>query len=1359
MPFLVRKCFVFCLFLGLLFLGLLPLLSEEKEAAMPKFPTARPLHYLSTDKEIYHPGETVYIRDVVLDGMTNYPLEEFMGQADLFQWKILGPRDVEMGSGRMSYVSSVGGLGWAIPAGAPGGVYRLRVEDEEGSGAPAERTFEVRQYRAPRLRSQIEFSRRGYLPGETVVAVLSCRRAEGEALENPRISATAQVEGKVVFQLEDIPWKEGCATVSFPLPEELQEGDGTLIFRMEDGGVLETASKTIPVLLDREEVFFYPEGGELVWGVPNRVYVEARSRDGREADIRGVLKDDQGTAVAEYHSLFGGRGILEFTPEKGRRYALEVPSAQGKTPRSLPLPEAVAGSLLRTLSEAYAFDQPLSVEVKSSPETTKKPGYLTLRKREKEISRVELEGKTEGRWTLPVDQEEGVLVVTLYGTDDTPLAERLLFRRSRFQIQLAFMGLEEPRTPGEKVTLKVRSTDAQGNPVAAHVGLCVTDASVAEMRDRREWAPRLPVMVYLENEVVSLADAEEYLSLEGEVACQRLDLLLGTQGWRRFVKQRQEEIRTTYPDALLRILAPVVELRPRPVLFKARMAVNDMMGGAMEEDGAVFAAAPMMVLEDAGPMPLPEEPEAAMGKEAADEALPAFLVPRENPAAKRIAPAPRPPRREQWVREYAHQARGDRRPGDRVDFTETIFWSANVTTDPRTGEAEFSFAMPDTLGGFRVTADAFGANGALGAATGELTCVQPFYGEVKLPLFLATGDRAMLPVTLVNATRETLEGVNLILETGDGLRVLDKVPAQAPLAPGERRGLLVAVEALKPGEAQVVLRALAGGYQDQVTRSLTVVSPLFPLEFATGARISRENPLKIRLQVPEEVENGSQRLTAQVYTSPAATMEAALNALLRQPHGCFEQTSSTNYPLVMAQQYFLSHATLNPGMMARARELLEEGYGKLVSFQCSNKGYEWFGDDPGHEALTAYGLMEFADMAKVMPVDQTMMEDTRSWLLGRRDGQGGFQQNEKALDSFGRAPRDTTNAYILWALLESGESPERLAREIQQVAETAREAKDDYQKALAANILFLAKRQPEAKEFAQMLVKHQKADGTLEEEGPTITCSQNLSRTLECVSLAALAWIRCGQEFVAPVERAMKFLAESCQEGKFGSTQSTVLVLKAINAYDATFARPTSDGSVQLWLDGRPMGEPVAFTKESQGILALPDCGLALTPGEHELEIRLQGESELNASLLVEVKTPLVRSTGPLSLSTTLDRPEAVEGEPMEMTVALKNGTQEEISMPLAVVPIPGGLEPRQDQLKELVGAGRIAAFEVLGQEVVLYWRGIHAGEELRVPLALTAALPGEYTGAASRVYPYYDDARKSYQPGVTVKVTPRERK
>ena len=74
----------------------------------------------------------------------------------------------------------------------------------------------------------------------------------------------------------------------------------------------------------------------------------------------------------------------------------------------------------------------------------------------------------------------------------------------------------------------------RASPISAVVGVTVTDDSVLEMIDKREQTPRLPVMVLLEGEVKELADAQVYLDPANEKSTLAVDLLLGTQGWRRF---------------------------------------------------------------------------------------------------------------------------------------------------------------------------------------------------------------------------------------------------------------------------------------------------------------------------------------------------------------------------------------------------------------------------------------------------------------------------------------------------------------------------------------------------------------------------------------------------------------------------------------------------------------------------------------------------------------------------------------------------------------------------------------------------------------------------------------------------------
>src|SRR4029077_16795704 len=106
----------------------------------------------------------------------------------------------------------------------------------------------------------------------------------------------------------------------------------------------------------------------------------------------------------------------------------------------------------------------------------------------------------------------------------------------------------------------------------------------------------------------------------------------------------------------------------------------------------------------------------------------------------------------------------------------------------------------------------------------------------------------------------------------------------------------------------------------------------------------------------------------------------------------------------------------------------------------------------GHEALTAYGLIQFADMRDVYgAVDSAMVARTGAWLKSRRDGNGGYLRDAKALDSFGRASPEVTDAYITWALVTAGETG--LDKEIAKSAKLAETTQDAYQLALATGTL------------------------------------------------------------------------------------------------------------------------------------------------------------------------------------------------------------------------------------------------------------------------------------------------------------------
>jgi alpha-2-macroglobulin-like protein len=59
----------------------------------------------------------------------------------------------------------------------------------------------------------------------------------------------------------------------------------------------------------------------------------------------------------------------------------------------------------------------------------------------------------------------------------------------------------------------------------------------------------------------------------------------------------------------------------------------------------------------------------------------------------------------------------------------------------------------------------------------------------------------------------------------------------------------------------------------------------------------------------------------------------------------------------------------------------------------------------------------------------------------------------------------------------------------------------------------------------------------------------------------------------------------------------------------------------------------------------------------------------------------------------------------------------------------------------------------VRGREVILYWRDVRPNQKIEIPLSVTASIPGNYTGPASRAYLYYADEFKQWAEGMKVTI------
>jgi uncharacterized protein YfaS (alpha-2-macroglobulin family) len=69
---------------------------------------------------------------------------------------------------------------------------------------------------------------------------------------------------------------------------------------------------------------------------------------------------------------------------------------------------------------------------------------------------------------------------------------------------------------------------------------------------------------------------------------------------------------------------------------------------------------------------------------------------------------------------------------------------------------------------------------------------------------------------------------------------------------------------------------------------------------------------------------GSLKVSFNVYPSTLADLQKGLEGLLREPYGCFEQTSTSSYPNTLILDYLQSSDQANPEVSKRAKELLAQ---------------------------------------------------------------------------------------------------------------------------------------------------------------------------------------------------------------------------------------------------------------------------------------------------------------------------------------------------------------------------------------------------------------------------------------------------
>jgi hypothetical protein len=233
------------------------------------------------------------------------------------------------------------------------------------------------------------------------------------------------------------------------------------------------------------------------------------------------------------------------------------------------------------------------------------------------------------------------------------------------------------------------------------------------------------------------------------------------------------------------------------------------------------------------------------------------------------------------------------------------------------------------------------------------------------------------------------------------------------------------------------------------------------------------------------------------------------------------------------------------------------------------------------------------------------------------------------------------------------------------------------------------------------------------------------------------------------LNNAVQFLVGSRSgSGVFSSTQGTVLALKALTEY-AKFSKKTNeDGTIEIYVDNKKVATESYKAGEKEAIVVDSLEEFVKGDGKHTVKVKFVNvKTALPYSVGVEYNTSLPNSNEEcvVGLTTKLSTTNAAVGETVRLTSVITNRTNAEIPSTMAIIGIPAGFTAQPWQLKELQERKVFDYYEIKGNNIAIYYRGMDKNAVKEINLDLKAEIPGMFDAPASSAYLYYTNEFKTW--------------
>lgn len=423
-------------------------------------------------------------------------------------------------------------------------------------------------------KAYLHFDNTGYFLGETIWFKAYVVNATNHVFSN--MSKTLYVElltseGYVV-ENKKLKIENGVCSGDFALPDSLKAGfyevraytRSMLNFGPEvifsrvfpvydapeiDGNFVDrnmTYRKfTIPILREKEpkrekiNVSFYPEGGSIITGMDAKVAFKATDKQGKSINVYGTVYNAKGEELASFSTQHNGMGSFPLLSD-GSKCTAKVTYNNWES--KFELPTAEPEGYMLTAFNLNAKE--LRIMIQKSPNLPESDSMALVLSCRGKILDFRLLTIKEASNVLAYDKADlpaGVCQFTLYDVLGRIRSERLVFVKPSNSATITVKSKKDSFKPYEKIALNIQAQNADSSSLEGSFSLAVRDAATSNFgnSDNSDMATNLllssDLKGYIEN-------PSWYFAKQTTDRLFGLDLLMLTQGWRRYSWKRMEGV-------------------------------------------------------------------------------------------------------------------------------------------------------------------------------------------------------------------------------------------------------------------------------------------------------------------------------------------------------------------------------------------------------------------------------------------------------------------------------------------------------------------------------------------------------------------------------------------------------------------------------------------------------------------------------------------------------------------------------------------------------------------------------------------------------------------------------------------------